>query len=262
MRIINFKGGLGNQIFQFQFYLYIKSIHKGNCYGYYNKKWLKAHNGLELDKVLNIELPKATLWSNTVALFCRTFKRFTPNLFSMEAENLSAIYQDGYWQKACYYSSMLGITYRTFSLSEQNRHVKHLMHNSKSVSIHVRRGDYLKEVDMFGGICTLEYYKRAIAHIYEHVDNPYFFVLSDDILWAKNNFSLANAVFIDWNIGKNSYLDMYMMSQCRYHIIANSSYSYWGAALSSQGDGYTICPKKWNRETLSDEIALPHWIQI
>lgn len=265
MKIIHFNSGLGNQIFQYMFYLYQKDRTK-HIYGYYNPKWLKQHNGLEVDKVLSIDLPKATSISDFIVLICRVLHRidFKGVLFSSDKNyNPSSIYYSGYWQDIKFYKDLPKPRFRQFELGHKNSRIQEMMHKENSVSVHIRRGDYLspETVANMGNICTLAYYRKAMEIVQSKIDSPVFFVFSDDMNWAKENLIGDNVHFIDWNTGKKSYLDMYLMAQCKAHIIANSSFSYWGAYLSSE-NFLTIYPSKWYNLQKSPNIAPEDWVAI
>lgn len=265
MKIIHFNSGLGNQIFQYMFYLYIKNQTKENVYGYYNKKWLQQHNGLEIHKVFDIILPKHNKISDIVAFLCRTINKIIPQnrIYSTDKNlNLKSIYFTGYWQDKKFFKDLdFNLTFRVNVLNEKNRDIVKVIKGTNSVSIHIRRGDYLKEASKYGNICTLEYYNKAIEIIRRKVEEPTFFIFSDDIDWARKNFHLEKVFFVDWNCGTDSYLDMYLMSLCQSHIIANSSFSFWGAYLSKINK-ITICPKKWYNDEVSPDIAPDEWIKI
>lgn len=265
MKIIHFNSGLGNQIFQYMFCQYQK--YKTNkIYGYYNPKWLRQHNGLEVNNVICGEIPKATWFSNIIALLCRCLHFIDKKGFFFSSDdryNPSAIYYSGYWQDIQFYKSLPKPKFRDFKLNEKNATAKKLMLQTNSVSIHIRRGDYLEAetAKLMGNICTLDYYKKAILKVKEHIDSPVFFVFSDDIQWAKDNIKENNIHFIDWNKGKDSFFDMYLMSMCKAHIIANSSFSYWGAYMSDV-NLITIYPSKWYNGRPSPKIAPEEWVSI
>ena len=132
---------------------------------------------------------------------------------------------------------------------------------TESVSIHVRRGDYLNE-PLLNGICDEQYYVAAIEEIKAMVDNPVFFIFSNDILWCKTHFNQINAVFVENNTGKNSYRDMQLMSLCKHHIIANSSFSWWGAWLGKYKDSMICAPTKWMNAKVSSDVVCADWIKI
>ncbi len=268
MKIVTFKGGLGNQIFEYAFYLYLKKGTNDNVYGYYNKTWLKGHNGLEIQNVFDIELPKSAVFANLIAIIIRFINRFFKNTHFISSENslkMGAVYFDGWWQNKMFYKEQNDwIKFKEFELDHINsRHIKEIQ-QSQSISIHIRRGDYITNqfVNKYGGVCTKEYYKEAIQIIHENFNAPKFYVFSDDMEWVKANLPLENAIYVSNNSGDKSYLDMYLMSHCKANIIANSSFSYWGAYLN-RNCSKVIYPKKWfNNEEAAPEIFKPDWIGI
>ena len=143
------------------------------------------------------------------------------------------------------------------------------MQNSNSVGIHIRRGDYISNQAAFEnhGICSLTYYKTAIGIINSKINNPMYFIFSDDTEWVRNtDFGIKNFEIIDWNIEKKSYIDMQLMSYCKHNIIANSTFSWWGAWLNNYSQKIVIAPKNWfsneSRKSESEKIIPKDWIQI
>lgn len=102
---------------------------------------------------------------------------------------------------------------------------------------------------IFGEVCTVKYYLKSIRKVEEKISEPVFFIFSDDIDWVKQNFTFNKAYFVDWNKGQNSFWDMYLMSQCSANIIANSTFSFWGAYLN-KNNPFVIYPQKWIRTNL------------
>lgn len=133
-----------------------------------------------------------------------------------------------------------------------------------AVSLHIRRGDYLepKHWENTGSVCQLPYYQNAIAAIRKQLDNPVFYVFSDDLAWVKENLPLDNAVYIDWNKGDDSWQDMMLMSHCRRHIICNSTFSWWGAWLDPHKDKTVIVPERWFRHTETPYIYPEGWTKV
>lgn len=266
MKIVHFSSGLGNQIFFYLFCLYLqKKYPKEKIYGYYNKRWLKKHNGLEVAKVFDITLPPNTWISNVVAWFCRKLNGigFTGLKATDTAFTEKATYFDGYYHDKHYFQDFLGyLHFKQFELDKTNKELKSKIETSNSVAIHVRRGDYLlPEIDrIFGGICTEEYYRKAIERITDNLDNPLFFVFSNDIDWVKKNLSIKQAVYVTNNNGANSHLDMYLMSLCKANIIANSTFSYWGAMMNCNNP-IVVYPKKWDNIHTPDMFP-EGWIGI
>ena len=141
------------------------------------------------------------------------------------------------------------------------------INTTNSICLHVRRGDYVSNLSAakFHGICNLEYYKKAIQYIYAKIENPFFFIFSDDVDYVKNNFNeLKNFKIIDNNQGQTSYIDLRLMALCKHHIIANSTFSWWGAWLAKKEHQIVIAPSTWfegSQEVMKD-IYCENWIKV
>lgn len=266
MKIVHFSSGLGNQVFFYLFCQYLKNKYSNqNVYGYYNAKFLKKHNGLEIDKVFDVTLPAHNIVSDSVAWICRKLNGIgIKGLKTTDKDfNERAVYFDGYYQDKKFFVEYLDkLKYRKFSLDKTNEDLYNKIQESQSVSIHIRRGDYLhpKFAGTYGGICTEDYYKKAIEIVKSKYKNPFFFVFSDDMEWVKKSLPLENAIFVDNNQGLNSYIDMFLMSSCKANIIANSSFSFWGAMMN-RSSPVVVFPKKWNNKKTPD-IFPDNWIGL
>jgi hypothetical protein len=134
-----------------------------------------------------------------------------------------------------------------------------------STSIHIRRGDYAydKKTNIHHGLCDLEYYYKSIEYIKSKVENPLFFVFSDDIDWARDNLKIDNTVFVS-NPDIKEYEEIIIMSHCSHNIIANSTFSWWAAYINQNNNKIVIAPKQWTVKNSSDKIdILPKsWKQI
>ena len=266
MKIINFTPGLGNQIFEYLFVEYLRRKYPDQqIYGYYNAKKLHKHNGLEVHNVFEISLPHHNLWSDIVAWLCRKLNgvgvkglKATDSVYSE-----GSIYYDGWWQDKKYFHDNLKLLrFKKFLLDAKNESLLYRIKNKTSVALHVRRGDYLdkENAKIYGGICTPEYYKKAISFILMKRPDCEFFVFSNDINWVKKEFNISNVTYVSNNKGINSYVDMYLMSHCNVLIIANSTFSYWGAMLN-KSNPIVIYPNKWKNTSRPD--IFPHnWIAI
>lgn len=142
-------------------------------------------------------------------------------------------YYFGYWTSYKYFEDIMQDIRRDFTfipvLDVANQKLSNMIQSCNSVSLHIRRGDYLLEKNtMYRGICTEGYYENAIKYVQANVDNPFFFVFSNDIEWCRKNVRVDNVVFVDINHGVDSYKDMQLMSICKHNIIANSTFSLWG----------------------------------
>lgn len=135
-----------------------------------------------------------------------------------------------------------------------------------AVSIHVRRGDYLLEQNkgLYGNICTREYYTNAINHIKEKAGHCIFYFFSNDIEWVKQNYKIEDAVYVEKTMFEDysDWYDMYLMSICKHNIIANSTFSWWGAWLNQNENKIVIAPKKWSNIFDCEDIYPDEWIRM
>lgn len=173
---------------------------------------------------------------------------FDPGILALRGD----FHLDGYWQSAKYFLDVEDVIRRdfTFGVTQNaiNRETGNVIQKTESVSLHIRRGDYVtgKSAAQHHGSCSLEYYRSAVAEISGRLHNPYFFVFSDDPSWVREHLRLAvPLIFVEHNSSENGYEDLRLMSLCRHHIIANSSFSWWGAWLSSHPEKNVIAPQKW-----------------
>ncbi len=139
---------------------------------------------------------------------------------------------------------------------------------NRSISLHVRRGDYvnLSWANRWHGVCSIEYYKTAIASMMEKIENPVFFIFSDDIAWCRENIVFPEGIqvyFIDHNRNAG-HEDMRLMYTCSHHIIANSTFSWWWAYLGRNTQKMIIAPKKWlqNDTYNTKNLIPPSWILL
>jgi len=181
------------------------------------------------------------------------------------------VYLQGYWQTEKYFKSIEKIIREDFTLSEEpdylNQQMAETIGKCDSISLHIRRGDYISNPDTnaYHGICSEEYYREAISKIDSTIKDPRFFVFSDDPKWAKENFDTGYVTsFVDFNGPDKDYEDLRLMSLCQHHIIANSSFSWWGAWLCQNTEKIVIAPKKWfNKPDINTHDLIPDtWIRI
>lgn len=182
-------------------------------------------------------------------------------------EDLSAeTYLSGYWQSERYFISADDIIRKDFRfstpLSAENLELADNISNSDSISLHVRRGDYVNNSAYAS--CSLDYYKSAIEYLTKQLESSTFFIFSDDINWVKENLKLEHPhIYIDNNQGDQSYNDMRLMSLCKHNIIANSSFSWWGAWLNANEAKTVIAPKKWFNTDLNSKDLIPaNWVRL
>lgn len=170
------------------------------------------------------------------------------------------IYLDGYFQSEKYFKHIREELLSDFAfplLDESNQKLKDKMLKENSVSIHVRRGDYVsvkKSLD-YHGVLSLQYYKKALEVLNSKSgEEKTYYIFSDDPQFIKDNFGfLPQYEFVEGNRGKDSWKDMALMQACKHHIVANSSFSWWGAWLSDRR-GVTIAPSDWLNSHVSFDI--------
>ena len=272
MKVLVYTGGLGNQLFCYAFTQYLRNKYpKVHIYGVYNRTKLNEHFGLEINRWFDVDLPKEKWYASLLAYCLYAVKKTTSwtgllDLNQGDIVNPKAIVGWAFRPLEKYIPTTDWIHWKVKDndLSEKNRTIVKEMLNSESIFLHVRRGDYLspRYKQLFEGCCGIDYYQKAIAYIKEEVNNPKFFVFSDDIEWTKNNIPLDNPTYIDWNHNEDSPYDMYLMSHCKYAIIANSTFSYWGARLGNKKRIVTY-PSKWFNppEKVSDMFP-QDWIKL
>ena len=170
-------------------------------------------------------------------------KIYHPEIFDFED-----MYLSGYFACEKYYADIL------YDLREKiqfppssnplNEEIAKEMQERNSVSVHVRRGDYLnpENAAMFGNICTDAYYQKALEVMRNYMPDIHFYLFSDDIPYVKGKFKGENFTVVDINHGRDSFYDMWLMSRCKHHICANSTFSFWGARLNPNEDKVMIRP--------------------
>lgn len=263
MKYVVFQGGLGNQIFQYAYYKYMQKKIPALSYLF---ACGNSHNGFELSKWFDTEMRNPSLIIKLIfkVIYLLKIKGICDFIIPEEEyPKKDGLFVSGYWQDKKYYQKGF-VKFKKLILSDKNESLVRDLDNSPSVAIHVRRGDYIRPPydKIYGGICTIDYYQQAINIVCKSLDNPKFYVFSDDIEWVKNNLKLYDAVFVDWNTGKSSIYDMYLMAHAKANIIANSTFSYWGAFLNEKSQ-IVVYPKKWfASKYVAPKIFPEDWIGI
>ncbi len=196
-------------------------------------------------------------------------KQFEYNPTYLQTQDNS--YVIGNFQSEKYFTSIQDIIRKDFQfkkpLETENEQWKKKIENCHSISLHIRRGDYLsiaKNASKFSQL-SLQYYQDAIKYISNKIEKPIFFIFSDDSEWVKANVKTDFQMhFIDNNKGKNNYRDMQLMSCCKHNIIANSTFSWWGAWLNNNQDKMVIAPNAWFADVSinSQDIIPSKWIKL
>ena len=273
MFIVKFQGALGNQMFEYSFLKKLeKTYGKNLVLGYVPS--IKDFNGYELEKVFpNINIRKATAFQVAtvanvypdIAPFSKLMKSFLKikhvtrgpksshikvddnTCYYKEVFELNPLYSyflDGVWANSCYLKGIESEIINTFifpdGLSEKNLNYKNQIMSSNSISLHVRRNEY---VSMGLSVASDYYYRNAVKYMMEHISEPRFFVFSDDHNYCKKLFDgMINYTMIEGNTKENSFRDMELMSYCKHNVIANSTFSFWGAFLNKNKNKIVINP--------------------
>lgn len=283
-------GGLGNQMFQYAL---------GRALSLEREQPLRLdisdfthyrlHQGFELRRVFNCpaetaeelegrrilgwqfsRIPRRILARPAMAAFRRNGFVVEPHFhyWSKIHEVPQDCYLTGYWQSEKYFKAQASVIRADFtfksSMTKINADLAKKISTVNSVSLHVRRGDYINnhKTNRVHGVCSIDYYKSAIRNILDRVDKPCFFFFSDDIPWAMENLKIdMPCQYISHNQGVESYNDMRLMSVCKHHIIANSSFSWWGAWLNPNPNKIVVAPQRWfSKSTNTTDLIPENWL--
>lgn len=289
MICVRFDGGLGNQLFQYSAgralahnlgveLLLDTSVLQRQTRNVTRRRLELSrfsHVGRYATKTESYVLP----WLHHVAYFSHLLSPWHTYVersteFDANVKKLSdQTYLVGYWQSHHYFSGIANQLTAEFlpidPCSPKSMEISEAIDVNASIALHVRRGDYvsLKSAASFHGALPLSYYMAAVTRVRECVANPKFFVFSDDPEWCRSNLQLGDsAVFVDHNLGADSWQDLVLMGRCRHHVIANSSFSWWGAWLADQRWGVqqrlVIAPARWfsgRAEAAGSDRFPAHW---
>ena len=269
MQIVQLSGGLGNQLFQYAFYLKLKR----KCESVYLDDITRYKDGRERNNQLPMtgvkyapaeidDILRLTDRDRHLKNWLR--RRFTGSrdVIKQENDNLSENgYWVGYWQSAGGYETIedelrSNVFGADFLDEVTDSEIRKKIENTCSVGVHIRRGDYLNPdvVEMYGGICTDEYYDAAFSMMREKLPGCTFYVFSNDAEWVKKKYPEEDVVVMEGNDEEHGYRDMYLMSLCKHNIIANSSFSWWGAWLNRNPEKTVIGPSIWIHKEGFDKI--------
>ena len=194
--------------------------------------------------------------------------RFDPRVLQWKG----SVYLDGYWQSAKYFSGIEAILRNEFSfrqaLDPRVAELAASIARTNSVCLNVRRGDFVShpESSRVHGFVGAEYYAAGVDRISQHVERPHFFIFSDDMDWARANLApAAPHTFVGHEFGGHKFRDyLRLMSMCRHFLIPNSTFAWWAAWLSSNGDKTVVAPKRWFVDPALDasDIYLPSWVRL
>jgi len=292
MIVVNLMGGLGNQMFQYALGRKLSLLHKTELF--VDCTFLNTHNPLHIKRDYELDIFKTSPQIATE----KELKKFNsiqqhpitrriynslPGLFSnhLVTEKTHAFepailstpdnsWVNGFWQSEKYFSDIASTIRSDFEfktpLTGLNKTLAEQISSCQSLAIHIRRGDYIKpEILSYHGICPENYYYDAVEIIKKKAPVQELFIFSDDITWVNEHlkFNLP-CTTISHNTGKNSFEDMRLMSLCKHNIIANSSFSWWGAWLNSNVDKIVVAPNNWiaDKNTDTKDVIPENWIRL
>ena len=270
-------GGLGNQLQQYALYKKLESMGRDarlDISLFRNASLqadMYAERELELDYLEELDYRAASeeeirsvlgrLWEEPESIMGKIKRKLSPSSYPVFVESdmyyeqvlsFSNKYLVGYWACEKYYADILELLRHEIrfpksenhAIQQKNDEIIRQMENDTSVSIHIRRGDYLDDMNkaLFGNICKDTYYASAIAYMKEKLGNVKFYLFSDDIPYVQEHYQGEEYQVVDWNKGKDSFYDMMLMSHCKHNICANSTFSFWGARLNAHEDKVMIRP--------------------
>lgn len=293
MITVKLQGGLGNQLFQYAAALAL-AHHQGTGVAFdlsffQNLKDTTATPrsfGLDAFGLLPVQPPLADrlAYGLTQLPFRRTTQRlvrgwhpvteyrehsfrYDPSISACTSRNT---HLTGYFQSELYFKAIETLLRSTLEFQKKTKGgVPTAIRATNSVSLHIRRGDYANNptTHSFHGLCSLHYYQNAAAYLAGRVSDIHFFIFSDHQAWAREHLLLPYRVtFVEGHAASQGYNDMELMSLCRHHIIANSSFSWWGAWLNTSPDKIVVAPKQWfadeTAQNQSVDLIPKAWIQM
>jgi len=271
--ITQLNGGLGNQFFQ---YAVAKAIAINNNLELsfdINELISYTFRGYDLNN-FNIEENFACDDEITQLKRKRVFKRtyfkekrgkFMPEVLKIK----NSAYLQGFWQSEKYFKTVSDVIRKDFTFKNldfiKNQPILDEIKQTNAVSISVRCKDYIEnpETAKVHNVCSMQYYKDAIQYMKKNVENPIFYIFSDDIEWVKENFKFDEPVVLPNT--SNWQEDLYFMQNCKHNIVANSSFSWWAAWLNQNPDKIVVAPKKWYTDIAKVDyksVVPGNWVKI
>jgi hypothetical protein len=291
MIIVRLMGGLGNQLFQYATGRSLALIHNtkleldiSNVAGSNNPVLKYGLNNFNIEENFASLNEIGHYTGNHPAFLYRYYYRlnkriFHPSLyvekdFSFQPEVLSLpdnTFLSGFWQSEKYFKSTKAILLEDLKFKdnpdEANWKILDKILQVNSVSVHIRRGDYVSDPDnnSFHGALPIRYYEKCVDYLAERLADPHFFVFSDDPSWAMANFKTNFPTsYVTQNGSARDHDDLRLMSNCRHNIIANSSFSWWGAWINKYPSKVVLAPAQWFRDASINTVDLIplEWIKI
>ncbi|AKD57880.1 alpha-1,2-fucosyltransferase [Spirosoma radiotolerans] len=284
-------GGLGNQLFQYAFGFSLAQQRKtelrlerhllesrtlARLRNYTPRQYELSVFGIDqLDSSLydTLRCLSRTLLPGQQAVLLRESAPATLTSLTQSDTQLEDAFCVGYWQSESYFKPVEVALRQQLTVKKPLsnltlRMAETIFSSANATFVHIRRGDYITntKANRHHGVCGEAYYRRAVEYLHQQASDIQFFVFSDDQAWVKRELGalLSPAIFVEHNTGVDSWQDMYLMSLCRHAIVANSSFSWWGAWLNPDLNRIVVAPQQWfavNRLT-QPAVAPSHWITV
>lgn len=275
MIFLKVSGGLGNQLFQYAAALKYSIFHKMNIkldlsdYSYNSDRCFSLPNIIDM----NVESCSCPSYSSFLSrcIFKLLVKlSYLSGVFysSSESRSLSCLKSNihlyGYWQNYEFIKSVLPVMRANLSLNVNSLFLDQIKSSKFPVCVHVRRGDYFSTSSLQGkyGVCTEDYYLRSINHMASIINDPHFYLFSDDVEWVEahllEHIRYPTTIIKDKNL--SDWQELLLMSNCKAHIISNSTFSWWGATLADSPT--VIAPSSWFVDVDRPELIPQNWIRL
>jgi len=290
MVLVQLNGGLGNQLFQYALGRRIALIRDAalhfetSAFQFQNREYKLHHYNIKGSPASERDVKRFLRWEQNpklrgiYGLYHTNRPYYRRHIVDEQSvpfdENIlqvpKSVFLRGYWQSEKYFVAIENILREDLQVKTRldglNLETAEKINRCLAVSLHIRRSDYVTDAatNQTHGLLSLEYYRRAISFILHSFPAATFFVFSDDSPWVKANLHIeAPHFFIDHNTYKTDYEDLRLMSFCKHHIIANSSFSWWGAWLCRNPDKKVVAPKQWYSIEIDTRDLLPEdWIKL
>jgi len=280
MIIVRLSDGLGNQMFQYAFGRALSARHGVplrldlSAYRHERKRSYGLNRFLTLEAFVTDEEARCVVtrplastepwWSQPVVK--EPHFHYDDNVTRVPSSG----YFVGYWQSERHFRDLAALIRLEFTpkqpLAGVNLDVARMIASRNAVSLHVRRGDYVSDrtVNTLHGVCSLDYYRSAVAHVAARVEKPEFFVFTDDPDWTRANLKLDFPAYLVTQNQDAPVEDLRLMTLCRHHIIANSSFSWWGAWLGERPGQVVCAPQRWFGTYPHDtrDLVPERWVRL
>lgn len=280
MIMVNLKGGLGNQMFQYSLYTKLQLTKKNVLLDttQIKSEMERINRGTIFDTFALEEKSNHDFFSTNL-LYKKIRRKICKSFYGIVAEKNTGTYDpemvqicqgylDGYWQSYKYFSDIRDLLLKRFEfknylMGQSLRIYNKILNDPCSISLHVRLGDYLSNSNvrkLYGGICTIDYYRKAIEIMTAKFDSPSFYIFSNEPRDAiKILPPSASYTIVDVNDEKRAWADLLLMKTCKHNIIANSSFSWWGAWLNENVNKNVIAPQNFINGISMPDICPEEW---